>query len=226
LSKGKEEAYPKLLISGTLPSWLADMTGLTTLDIDLPLLSGTIPHQLFRKLTNLRVLRLVAPKLSWPSITCCPVSEDPGPYGVLSALTALETLEIDLHLLTGAIPVNFFWYLSDLRNLRFVAPKLTGDTSSGWEGISDMADLRTFELDLPQVSGEIATEFFAGLTKLTDFKLGGLLLAKISGVLPDMAPLVNLKNLDIAKTSLTGTCCVGERGSGGGGQSSWSTNQP
>ena len=54
-------------ISGTLPSELATLTGLTTLDLSGNKLSGELPSQALSSLTNLQVLRLSDnPKLAQP----------------------------------------------------------------------------------------------------------------------------------------------------------------
>ena len=194
-------------LSGTIPTELGSLTGLTRLSISINQLSGTIPGEL-GNLTSLTQLFLNANDLS---------GTIPGELG---NLTGLEDLYLHANDLSGTIPTEL-GSLTDLEELTLYGNQLSGRIPTELGSLTDLEELL---ISINQLSGTIPTEL-GQLTNLTqlwfnDNQLSGTIPGELgnmtsltqlylnhntilNGVLPEgLMNLSNLTELNIQNTAI------------------------
>ena len=194
-------------LSGTIPTELGSLTGLTRLSISINQLSGTIPGEL-GNLTSLTQLFLNANDLS---------GTIPGELG---NLTGLEDLYLHANDLSGTIPTEL-GSLTDLEDLTLYGNQLSGTIPTELGSLTDLEELL---ISINQLSGTIPREL-GQLTNLTqlwfnDNQLSGTIPGELgnmtsltqlylnhntilNGVLPEgLMNLSNLTELNIQNTAI------------------------
>jgi hypothetical protein len=208
---------------GTLPLQLADLTGLTQVDIsENPSLSGPIPPGLWA-ITTLQTVVLAHNNLSGgippftvplPSLTRLGLDSNPLggtiPISMTSAnLPALQEMSLDENGLGGPIPAEFFstpW--TNLGNLRLDENQLTGDPT----GFNSTNFPALFRLELGNnpwngAGGQAIPTELGTLTGLTVLDLSG---ANFTGAIPgELSLLQALTRLELNENSLAGPIPVG-----------------
>ena len=171
-------------LTGTIPTQVGDLTGLTELNLSWNQLTGTIPTQV-GSLTKLTKLYLYGNRLTGSIPT------------QVGALTKLEQLYLYGNRLTGSIPTQVRG-LVELETLELAGNGLTGGIPTQ---VGSLTKLRQLELHTNRLTGVIPTQV-GSLTKLTQLRLQGNLL---SGSIPaGLGSLTGLANLDLSRNRLTG----------------------
>jgi hypothetical protein len=206
---------------GTLPAQLANLTGLTQVDIsENPSLSGPIPPGLWA-ITTLQTVVLAHNNLSGgipaftvplPSLTRLGLDSNPLGGTIPISMTAdnlpaLTELSLDENGLGGPIPAEFFstpW--TNLGNLRLDENGLTGQPS----GFNSINFPGLFRLELgnnPWDGGQAIPTELGELTGLTVLDLSG---ANFTGPIPgELTSLQALTRLELNENSLSGAIPTG-----------------
>ena len=166
-------------LNGTLPTALAELDALTSLDLSNNQLTGSIPD--VSDLTSLDTLDLSRNQLD-------------GEIPDLSDLTSLLTLYLNDNQLTGSIPD--IGARDSLHTLALYNNRLNGSIPPTF---SVLTGLRLVYLHNNQLSGEIPD--ISGLTFLTRLYLSN---NQLSGPIPALNTLTNLIDLRLHHNQLTG----------------------
>lgn len=157
-------------LTGSIPSELANLGGLESLNLGMNSLSGLIPPEL-GTLTNLGVLILqnnslsgsIPPELgNLSSLFQLHLTNNQLSGSIpseLANLSDLDTMVLNFNSLTGSIPPEFGG-MSKLSVLFLAGNLLTGPIPSELGAMSNLTGLHLFNNSL---SGEIPAEFYAGL---------------------------------------------------------------
>ena len=171
-------------LTGTIPTQVGDLTGLTELNLSWNQLTGGIPTQL-GALTKLTKLYLYGNRLTGSIPT------------QVGALTKLRQLYLYGNRLTGSIPTQVGG-LVELETLELAGNGLTGAIPTQ---LGSLTKLRQLELHTNRLTGVIPTQV-GSLTKLTQLRLQG---NRLSGGIPsELGSLTGLANLDLSRNRLTG----------------------
>ena len=157
-------------LTGSLPTALTSLTGLTVLTLEFSQLSGSIPN--LSALTSLTYLSFKDNQLS-------------GTIPALSALTNLTTLDLSHNQLSGSIPA-----LSALTNLTTLALS-SNQLSGSVPNLSALTNLTTLALSSNQLSSVPNTHLPTSLTTLH------LSRNQLSGSIPNLSALTNLTTLTL-----------------------------
>ena len=196
-------------LNGSIPSALANLTGLIHLDLRFNGLSGSIPSEL-GNLTNLRYLHLGGNELS---------GSIPSELGDLRNLTQLyffdnelsgsipselgdlsnlAVLEVSRNELSGSIPSE----LGDLRNLTDLVLAFNGLSGTIPSELGGLSNLAVFALGYNELSGNIPSEL-GNLTKLTRLSLNN---NELSGSIPsELGNLTKLTEVSLYDNGLSGS---------------------
>ncbi len=166
-------------LTGSLPTTLNNLTGLTWLRLTYNRLTGSIPD--LSALTSLTNLILTSNRLS-------------GSIPDLSALTSLTNLILTYNRLTGSIPD-----LSALTSLTQVALN-NNQLSGSIPDLSALTKLVYLFLDNNQLSGSIPD--LSALTELLWLKLNN---NQLSGSIPDLSALTSLTQVALNNNQLSGS---------------------
>ncbi len=172
---------------GPLPSDLAKLVNLQTLDLNRNDLGGEIPPEL-GSLTKLEYLDL---SHNVPTL----VGTIPPEF---SALISLRELRLNSNRLTGSIPTALST-LNSLEVLDLSSNRLTGPVPAE---LGDLSKLQVLNLSWTQVSGFVPPEL-GTLSNLRILDLNG---TSISGAIPrELGSLAKLQKLDLHDNQLTGS---------------------
>ncbi len=166
-------------LTGTLPTALNSLTGLTVLNLQDNQLTGSIPD--LSALTRLRWFFLDTNQLT-------------GSIPALSALTSLTQLDLSDNQLRGSIPA-----LSTLTSLGYLAlndNQLTGSIPA----LSALTRLTELYLADNQLTGPLPD--LSALTSLAHLDLGT---NRLTGSIPDLSALTSLTELYLSDNQLTGS---------------------
>ncbi|KAK1424852.1 hypothetical protein QVD17_20191 [Tagetes erecta] len=170
-------------LSGTIPTYLGNITSLVYLSLQSNLFYGTVPAEL-GKLENLVNLNLNENLLS---------GELPME---LNNLVSLTELRLSSNNFTGKIPSFESW--KQLKNLELHGSGLEGPIPPSISLLSNLNELRISDL-----SGESSP--FPNLVNMTKMTTLMLRSCKMTGKIPDYLPqLSNLKHLDLSFNYLVG----------------------
>ncbi|KAJ1275246.1 hypothetical protein BS78_05G121600 [Paspalum vaginatum] len=171
-------------LSGGISPSVAALRGLTRLELDSNSLSGPVPPEL-SKCTQLRFLNLSCNALS-------------GELPDLSALTALEALDVESNYFTGAFPA----WVGNLSGLTLLSVGMNSyDQGETPPSIGNLKNLTYLYLAASSLTGEIPDSIF-GLTALETLDMS---MNNLAGAIP--AAIGNLRNLwkiELYKNNLTG----------------------
>ena len=196
-------------MTGTIPTELGNLTGLTNLALDANQLSGAIPSEL-GNLSKLEILGLLSNQLSGtipPELGNLSVLYHLGLAGnqltgsvppELGQLSNLTQLWLDENQLRGAIPSEL-GKLSKLIHLFLSENQLSGAIPSELGKLSNLTRLWLWENEL---SGEIPPEL-GSLSNLTELALQD---NHLTGAIPaEFGNLTSLRNLALWGNQLTGS---------------------
>ncbi|XP_076928025.1 putative LRR receptor-like serine/threonine-protein kinase At1g07650 [Bidens hawaiensis] len=170
-------------LSGTIPTYLANITSLVYLSLESNMFSGTVPAEL-GKLENLVNLILNANNLSG----VLPME--------LNNLAKLTELRLSSNHFTGRIPSLESW--KRLRNLEIHGSGLEGPIPASLSVLSNLTELRISDL-----SGDNSS--FPNLRNMMNMTKLMLRSCGITGRIPDyFSQLPNLKHLDLSFNYLYG----------------------
>ncbi|WP_420624173.1 cadherin domain-containing protein [Candidatus Poriferisodalis sp.] len=171
-------------LSGTIPTELGSLSGLTTISMPSNDLSGSIPASI-GNLTNLRHLNLARNELRKPLPT------------QLGNLSNLETLSLTSNFFLQALPPSF-GNLTNLRHLDLSGTDLLGHIPSQLGNLSNLTELH---LAGNQHFGTIPSQ----LGNLSNLKVLYLTGNGLSGSIPaSLGNLTNLTRLELNLNNLTG----------------------
>lgn len=171
-------------ITGTVPSWLTQLKKIEVLNLGDNSLTGSVPSDISNA-TKLKTLNLRNNQLTG----AVPTS--------LGTLAHLENLVLNDNQLTGTIPVELA-SISTLRNLRLSNNNLTGGVPSQLGNLSNLEDLILSE---NQLTGTIPTT----LGNLTNLEYLWLNDNRLTGSIPtELGALPNLFDLVLGDNQLTG----------------------
>ena len=172
-------------LSGILPSDLAKLTELRSLDLSGNQITGTVPSWLTH-LKNIEVLNLGDNSLTGS------VPSD------ISNATKLKTLNLRNNQLTGAVPTSL-GTLANLENLVLNDNRLTGTIPVELASITTLRDLRLFDNNL---TGGVPSQL-GNLSNLEDLILSE---NQLTGTIPStLGNLTNLEHLWLDDNQLTGS---------------------
>ena len=208
---GNRDNWPEVIphgLSGSIPSELNNLSGLTRLDLAYNDLTGPIPPEL-GDLTNLRSLYLRANNLSgaippqlgslanlvWLRLGSNDLSGPIPPE--LGGLTNLSWLVLDGNDLTGPIPPE----LGDLTNLGFLSLWETGVSGPIPPALGNMTNLQRLRLDWNDLTGPIPPEL-GKLENLIELELNQNSLT--GSIPPALGNMTNLQRLRLDWNDLTG----------------------
>ena len=181
-------------VAGSIPSSLARLTGLQTLDLSDNDLTGTIPSRI-GNLTSLETLDLGGNELT---------GEIPSSLG---SLTALETLDLSDNQLEGGMP-SWLDNATNMEKLNLSKNRLTGPIPSSLDGLTGLTVLHLQENNLtgpvPAWLGEL---IMLEELDLSGNGLSGTMPASL-GVLSEQSGqlnLINLRVLHLHDNTLTGS---------------------
>uniref|UniRef100_A0A0E0EIZ9 non-specific serine/threonine protein kinase n=1 Tax=Oryza meridionalis TaxID=40149 RepID=A0A0E0EIZ9_9ORYZ len=171
-------------LSGPIPSFIGQLTGLTELYLGFNALSGPIPKEL-GNLTNLNLLGISSTNFA---------GELPEELGNLSKLQYLYT---DSAGLSGPFPSTF----SKLKNLKLLRSSDNDFTGKIPDYIGSLTNLEDLVLRNCKISGDLGAVDFSKFIDLTFLFLGN---NSLTGALPDgISP--SLTNLNFSYNQLTGS---------------------
>ncbi len=211
---------PRRRLTGTLPTTLNSLTGLTVLDLNDNRLTGSIPA--LSALTRLTVLYLFVNRLtgSIPALSTLTrltelglsTNRLTGSIPALSALTSLEGLNLFNNRLTGSIPD--LSALTSLTRLGLSGNRLTGPIPD----LSALTSLTLINLNSNRLTGPIPD-----LSALTSLEQLVLFNNRLTGPIPDLSALTRLTNVDLSNNQLTDGPTTGD---GGGGRAGGGSRRP
>lgn len=171
-------------LSGSIPPDLAQLTGLTRLNLGFNELTGQIPAEL-GLLGNLESLQLDSNRLNGS----IPVE--------LGKLANLEVLRLSLNLLIGNIPAEL-GRMSNLREMYLDFNRLTGSIPAE---LGQLENLTLLWLRSNRLVGEVPEEL-GQLSNLGELRIG---INKLTGDIPaELGRLKSLKALELDGNELTG----------------------
>ncbi|XP_035841207.1 probable LRR receptor-like serine/threonine-protein kinase At1g07650 isoform X3 [Helianthus annuus] len=170
-------------LSGTIPTYLGNITSLVYLSLESNMFSGIVPAEL-GKLENLENLILNANNLSGE----LPVE--------LKSLSNLTELRLTSNNFNGRIPSLESW--KQLSKLEMIGSGLEGPIPASISLLSNLEELRISDL-----GGD--TSLFPNLSSMTKMRNLVLRSCNITGKIPDyIAQMSNLKFLDLSFNGLVG----------------------
>ncbi|KAM6552388.1 hypothetical protein CsatB_002196 [Cannabis sativa] len=171
-------------LSGTIPSFLSNMTTLKRLSMESNMFSGTIPTEL-GKLVNLEYLNLNANNLT-------------GQFPLaLTNLTNLKELRISSNNFSGKMPEFNNW--KQLQKLEMEASGFNSSIPSSLSNLNSLTELRISDLN-----GEMSSNF-PDLRKMTNLERLMLRSCNLRGNIPNyIRTLTNLTVLDLSFNKLEG----------------------
>ena len=176
-------------LTGTIPSALSSLTGLTVLDLSDNFLTGTIPD--LSALTNLTTLNLYFNQaLTWAPIPTW-----------INSLTSLTTLDLRWtnREYDGTNSIPDLSALTSLTTLRLAGGSL-GSSSPAFPDLSALTSLQElFIVATPLASGSIPS-WITNLTNLTTLNLAA---TNRTGSIPDLSSLSSLANLNLSDNNFT-----------------------
>eukprot|EP01124_Arcella_intermedia_P007959 TRINITY_DN14944_c0_g1_i1.p1 TRINITY_DN14944_c0_g1~~TRINITY_DN14944_c0_g1_i1.p1 ORF type:complete len:415 (+),score=40.01 TRINITY_DN14944_c0_g1_i1:26-1246(+) len=176
-------------LNGTIPSSVALLTALSSLDLFVNYLSGTLPPQL-GTLKKLTYLSLTLNRLS---------GIIPSSFGELSSL---QSLLLCYNKLSGTIPASLT-SLPDIQLLSLCSNNLIGTIPLN---IGQLSTLKTLILSLNQLSGSMPSSI-GSLVSLTRFEVQN---NKLSGTLPStLGSLTSLGSLNLSNNLFGGSLPIG-----------------
>ena len=195
-------------LTGTIPDWIGNLTGLTVLDLNGNQLEGHIPDGL-SDLTNLTQLTLQDNQLEGqlPDLASLTALQnlhvgnnqlEQGPLPDLSNLTDLQILGLNHNQFTGSIP-TWISNLTSLTQLYLNDNQLTGQIPAGIGGLSGLISL---SLHNNRLTGQIP----ASLGSLSNLNYLVLDSNRLTGSVPsELGNLGSLFNLSLHNNRLTGS---------------------
>lgn len=194
-------------LSGTIPSSIGDLTGLTSLSLSVNMLTGSIPSSI-GNLTDLTALFLFDNQLSGTIPLSVWTLSDLGQLNLsnnqltgsipsdVQNLTSILFLHLGQNQLSGTIPPEL-WTLTTLDQLNLSDNQLTGIIPSD---IGNLINLSNLYLMNNQFSGPIPSEI--GNLNLSNLLLMG---NQFTGGIPvSFSNLTNLNQFGVANNLLTG----------------------
>ncbi|XP_057990418.1 receptor-like protein EIX1 [Hevea brasiliensis] len=198
------------LFKAKLPTWLANISSLVSVDIGNSMLTGRIPLG-FGELPNLQSLKLnYNLKLSascfqlfarsWKKIQILDLSIN-GLHGrlptLLGNMTSLIHFDLHFNYIEGGIPSS----IGKLSNLQYIDLYLNNLTGSLPDSIGQLRNLVELRLNSNLLQGSIPSSI-GNLQRLTTLTLAS---NKLNGTLPDSIGLLSeLSSLDVSLNKLTG----------------------
>ena len=199
--------------SGTLPgSEIAGLLHLRYLWLSgNPLLSGTLPGEAWKPMTEIQTLCLRANQLSgplpeaWASMTKLQDLELNSNHlsgslpGAWATLTELQTLALQLNRLSGTLPAKAWSNMIQMRGLDLHSNNLSGLLPAAW---MSMAEIQQLNVHANHLSGSLP-EAWANITKVQQLFL---LSNHLSGTLPKAwAKMKELQVLSLPFNNLSGS---------------------
>jgi LRR receptor-like serine/threonine-protein kinase FLS2 len=184
-------------LSGTLPSWISELTSLQAFGLSgNGNLEGTIPTDMIQQLTNLRLLSLDGNQFRGNIMDLLLLSQPSS-----LSLNTLTRLHLDDNQLTGSIANAFLSNLPKLRELDVSGNSLEGPlpTNLFHHPVLEVIDLHGNDITgtIPNTT-VIVVESVVKLLALQNNGLTGSVPASLSN-------LIGLKHLDVSSNFLTGS---------------------
>lgn len=172
-------------LTGTIPSFLNQLSSLETLNLSLNFLSGSIPKEI-GEFVSLETLDLSG---------CLLTGNIPSELGNLTNLTSLN---LENNQLTGSIPTGF-GSLVNLTSLRLRNNQLSGSIPTQ---LGNLINLTSLRFDGNNLTGTLPSTL-GNLVALTDLRFIGNQLT--GNIPPEYGNLTNLLNLYFTSNQLTGS---------------------
>ncbi|CAM8907189.1 unnamed protein product [Rhodiola kirilowii] len=199
LAQNMDIAFPKVFFlslwgnsfTGTIPSSLANISRLTSIQLHDNNLSGRVPDNL-GKLENLRTLNLATNNLGSEK------SNDLNFIDSLTNCTKLEKLGFYTNRFTGSLPDSVANFTSKLKLLIMHGNHIKGSIP---EGIGELSGLAVADFSSNLLTGTIPKS----IGKLTNLSILHLSVNKLQGEIPSsIGNLTRLYDLDLSTNSLDG----------------------